>query len=138
MKKLSECLFLWGLGGCLYYGFEVAFRGFSHWSMFALGGLCFLFCWLQGFWTKWQDPLWMQVLRTTLFVISSEFIIGILVNKVMKWYVWDYSDQPLQLWGQICAPFAIIFSGLVAIGIILSGNLIYWLYNEAKPHFYVL
>ncbi len=38
MKKLSEYLFLWSLGGTIYYTFEVIFRGFSHWSMFALGG----------------------------------------------------------------------------------------------------
>ena len=44
MKKWSENLFLWALGGSLYYGFEVFFRGFSHWSMFVLGGICLLFC----------------------------------------------------------------------------------------------
>ena len=37
MKKLSEYLLLWTLGGCLYYFFEIFFRGFSHWSMFVLG-----------------------------------------------------------------------------------------------------
>ena len=40
VKKLSEYLFLWSLGGILYYTFELLFRGFSHWSMFALGGIC--------------------------------------------------------------------------------------------------
>ena len=44
VKKWSENLFLWALGGSLYYGFEVFFRGFSHWSMFVLGGICLLFC----------------------------------------------------------------------------------------------
>ena len=51
MKKWSENLFLWALGGSLYYGFEVFFRGFSHWSMFVLGGICLLFCAKQGLWT---------------------------------------------------------------------------------------
>ena len=48
VKKWSENLFLWALGGSLYYGFEVFFRGFSHWSMFVLGGICLLFCAKQG------------------------------------------------------------------------------------------
>ena len=43
MKKLSEYLFLGTLGGALYYGFEIIFRGFSHWTMFLLGGLCLVF-----------------------------------------------------------------------------------------------
>ena len=30
MKKLSEYLFLWTLGGTLYYTFEMIFPGFSH------------------------------------------------------------------------------------------------------------
>ncbi len=47
-KKISEYLFLWAAGGCLYYNFELFFRGFSHWSMFVLGGICFVFFYVQG------------------------------------------------------------------------------------------
>ena len=57
MKKLSEYLFLWALGGTLYYSIELMFRGFSHWSMFLLGGICLLFFWLQGSKTEWSDPM---------------------------------------------------------------------------------
>ena len=51
MKRLSEYLFFWTLGGTLYYSFEMIFRGFSHWSMFMLGGFCLVFCIQQGIWT---------------------------------------------------------------------------------------
>ena len=61
MKKLSEYLLLWALGGSFYYAFEVFFRGFSHWSMFVLGGFCLIFCAQQGIWTHWSAPLWKQV-----------------------------------------------------------------------------
>ena len=44
MKRLKEYTGLWALGGMLYYGIEVIFRGFSHWSMFVLGGICMMFC----------------------------------------------------------------------------------------------
>ena len=43
MKKLSEYLFMGALGGTLYYMIEIIFRGYSHWSMFLLGGICFIF-----------------------------------------------------------------------------------------------
>lgn len=138
MKKLSEYLFLWALGGTVYYAFEMFFRGFSHWTMFILGGLCFVFCAQQGIWTGWDAPLWKQVGWCIIFVTASEFTTGIIVNKVLRWNVWDYTDLPFQLMGQICLPFIIIFSGLCAIGILSSGWLLHYIYNEKKPHFHVL
>ena len=138
MKKLSEYLFLWALGGTLYYSIELMFRGFSHWSMFLLGGICLLFFWLQGSKTEWSDPMWVQVIRCTIFVVSCEFITGIIVNKWLGWGVWDYSEEPFHLFGQICLPFAVIFSGFAVIGIILSGNLMHWLFGEKKPNYHVL
>ncbi|HAX51897.1 putative ABC transporter permease [Muricomes intestini] len=138
MKKLSEYLFLWTLGGTIYYAFEMVFRGFSHWSMFVLGGACMVFFAQQGLWMKWKDPLWLQVIRCAVFVTAAEFITGIIVNKWLGWDVWDYSDQIFQLFGQICVPFIILFSGLCVLGIFLTGYLLHWLYGEEKPQFHVL
>lgn len=137
-KKLREYIFLWTVGGCLYYTIEIIFRGFSHWSMFVLGGICLLFFGAQGMAVKWRDPLWLQVLRCTIFVTACEFITGMIVNKWMQWNVWDYSDQLFHIFGQICLPFAILFSGLSTIGIFLSGYLLYWLFGEKKPLFHIL
>ena len=115
MKKLSEYLFMGALGGTLYYMIEIIFRGYSHWSMFLLGGICFIFFAQQGLWTKWREPLWKQVLWCTAFVVSAEFITGIIVNKVMGWNVWNYTDQPFHLMGQICFPFVVSFFGTMYI-----------------------
>lgn len=138
MKRLSEYLFLWAAGGCIYYGTEILFRGFSHWSMFVLGGICLVFFTMQGQLVHWQDAMWRQILRCLIFVVSTEFITGIIVNKWLHLAVWDYSDQPFQLFGQICLPFAVIFSGFCAVGILLGGQLLHWLYGEEKPHYHVL
>ena len=132
MKKMSECLFIWGLGGTLYYMIEIAFRGYSHWSMFILGGIGLLFCAFQGLWTRWQDPLWRQVLRCVIFITAGEFLTGILVNKVMRWNVWDYSSLPLQLMGQISVPFMILFSGLCVLGILLGKFILQRVYLVKK------
>ncbi len=138
MKKVCEYIFLWILGGTIYYSLEMIFRGFSHWSMFLLGGICMQFFWLQGNSLKWEDPMWLQVIRCTIFVVACEFITGILVNKWMGWNVWDYSDQPYHVFGQICLPFATLFSGLCAIGIVLSGKIMQWLFKEEKPNYHIL
>lgn len=138
MQKLSKYLFLWALGGVLYYTIEMIFRGFSHWSMFVLGGFCMLFFAVQGRACEWNDPFGLQVLRCTIFVTACEFITGIIVNKWLLWEVWDYSNQPLQLFGQICAPFILLFSVLCVCGILLSGHILYWIYGEKKPRYRVL
>lgn len=138
MKRLSEFLVLVALGGTIYYTFEMLFRGFSHWSMFLLGGVSLAFFAWQGLWMSWGDPLWLQVIRCSVFVTAGEFITGIIVNKWMGWAVWDYSDQPFQLFGQICVPFAILFSGLCVVGIFLAAYLLHWVYREIKPRFHVL
>ena len=80
LKNISEYLVLWAVGGCIYYGIEVLFRGFSHISMFMLGGLCMQFFTWQGRLTEWQDALPRQITRCTIFVVS-----GI--------YHWNYRKQ---------------------------------------------
>ena len=138
MKKLREYLFLGGVGGTAYYSFEVLFRGFSHWTMFVLGGVCMMFFGWQGQIFGWDEPLWIQILRCTIFVTASEFLTGMIVNQWLGWNVWDYSDQPFQLFGQICLPFTVIFSGLCAVGILVSGYLLHWIFGEEKPKYHVL
>ena len=136
-KRILEYGFLWVLGGSLYYAFEIIFRGFSHWSMFILGGICMAFFAWQGRREHFSKPLWIQVLRCTIFVTTCEFITGLIVNKWLNLAVWDYSDQPFQLFGQICLPFAVIFSGLCAAGILVDGYLLHWIFKEEKPEFRV-
>lgn len=136
MKKLSEYLFLWALGGCIYYSFELIFRGFSHWSMFVLGGICMVFCTMQGKYLNYRDSFWLQLLRCVIFVTACEFITGMIVNKWLHWNVWDYKGLPFELFGQICLPFTVIFSGLCAVGILLGAYILYWIYGEQKPKFY--
>ena len=138
MKKTSQFLFFLTTGGCIYYAVEILFRGFSHWTMFLLGGICFLFFYMQGIATGWSEALWIQTLRATIFVVSMEFITGIIVNKYLAMNVWDYDNMPFHVFGQICLPFAVIFSGLCAMGIIMSGYIGYWFYGEEKPHYHIL
>ena len=135
MKKISEYLFLWGIGGWIYYSLEIIFRGFSHWSMFLLGGICMMFFTYQGELVHWQDDFLRQVLRCSIFVTAMEFITGIIVNKWFALHVWDYSCMPFQLFGQICLPFMILFACLCAVGIYLSANILHLLYGEDKPQF---
>ena len=92
----------------------------------------------QGLWTKWREPLWKQVLWCTAFVVSAEFITGIIVNKVMGWNVWDYTDQPFHLMGQICFPFAVLFSGTMYIRDYYKRISALLFIQRNKPGFHIL
>lgn len=137
MKRFLEIMFLFFVGGSVYYTFEIMFRGYSHWTMFVLGGICLCFFWIQGMAVQWKDPLWRQLIRCMIFVTSMEFTTGIIVNKWLKIAVWDYSALPFNLFGQICVQFMIIFSGLAMVGIFLSGYFMHWIFNEEKPDYTV-
>ena len=110
-RRIGEGAFIWALGGTCYYFLEIALRGYSHWSMFVLGGAVLCFATFQGVLMQWSEPLWMQAGRGVVLVTALEFITGLIVNKWLNLGIWDYSDQPFQLWGQICLPFAILFCG---------------------------
>lgn len=114
-KRVSEIVFLIAAGGSIYYLIEIWFRGFSHWTMFVLGGVTLTFCSFQGEVMHWSEPMWIQIIRAVLFLTSLEFVTGIICNKWLKIGIWDYRDQPFQLCGQICLPFVVMFSGLLCL-----------------------
>ena len=105
-KLLDKYLFLFGIGGLLYILIELIWRGYSHWTMFALGGICFVFLGLINEILSWQMPLWQQILIGAAGITTLEFLTGCIVNLALGWNVWDYSSMPLNLYGQICLPFS--------------------------------
>lgn len=42
-----------------------------------------------------------------IMITVTEFSAGILLNKILKLNVWDYSSTPFNLLGQICLPYCI-------------------------------
>lgn len=137
MKIFLKYLFLFFTGGCIYYCLEILFRGRSHVAMIAVGGLCFLLCGLLNEVISWKTPLVKQMLMCTMLITLVEFISGVILNLWLNLGIWDYSDMPLNIWGQICIPFCILWYFLSAVAIILDDYLRYWLFNEEKPHYIV-
>lgn len=105
MKKLLAHIPIAVIGGLTYMGIEILWRGHTHWTMGVLGGVCFV---LIGLLDEWQDhpPLWLQMVQGAVLVTALELITGLIVNRWLGWDVWDYSDVPFNLWGQVCPQFA--------------------------------
>ena len=55
-----------------------------------------------------------------VLVTALEFITGLIVNVWLGLNVWDYSNLPLNLMGQICLPFFFAWVGLSVVAIILD------------------
>ena len=110
------------IGGFAYMGIELLWRGHTHWSMGVLGGVCFV---LIGLLDEWQDhpPLWLQMLEGTMIVTALELLVGLVVNRWLGWNVWDYSDMPGNLWGQVCPQFMVAWFLLSALAVKLENAL---------------
>lgn len=132
IKIIFKYILLFQIGGCLYYYIEVLSRGWSHWSMYVLAGLCFCFVSVQNKIPWWDQKLYKQLIRCTIFVVSGEFITGCMVNLWLKWEVWDYSQRPLNLRGQICLPMAMFFGALCFVGIWLDKQIRHYAFDEIR------
>jgi uncharacterized membrane protein len=113
---------LFYLGGMIYTGIELLWRGRSHWSMFLLGGTCFL-----GLGQVRKLPIrpTLRILLAALMVTVLELATGLAVNR--EYRVWDYRRMPLNFRGQICLPFFFLWMPLCMVGMWVYGWLDKWL-----------
>ncbi len=88
-------------GSCLYPALEMAWRGRTHSSMALAGGLCL--CLIDRVCcSRLKDRDMLSRCTAGAGVITGvEFALGILLNRVLGLRIWDYSEVPLNLLGQV-------------------------------------
>lgn len=138
LKAIFKYLFLFLIGGLIYCGIELLWRGRTHWTMLIVGGICFIFCGIINELFDWDMPLWMQMLICSIGITAIELISGLVINKLFKLNVWDYSNLPFNLYGQVCLLFTFIWFLLSSLAIILDDWLRYLFFDEEKPHYVLL
>ncbi len=95
-------------GGTAYGLIEVVWRGYTHPSMVLTGGICFaMICEVNHRFS--QKPLLLRSAACALFITIVEFCVGLLVNRILQLGVWDYSDVPFHLMGQICPLYSLLW-----------------------------
>ena len=128
--------FLFFIGGKLYTLIEILWRGFTHWTMFILGGGCFVIMGLLNEYRfSWKDSLLKQSVISAVIITIFEFITGCIVNLWLGWAVWDYSNLPFNLLGQICLYYFLLWIPLSAVGIVLDDWIRYGLYLALHRYF---
>lgn len=126
------------IGGLIYILIELIWRGHTHISMFVLGGVCFVSIGLINELFSWELGLVWQSVIGAVIVTALEFITGLIVNIWLGLGVWNYSNMPFNLLGQICLPFALAWGALSTLAIVLDDYLRHWIFEEEKPHYTIL
>ena len=132
---IKKHLILGTIGGLIYVLLELIWRGYSHWTMFLLGGTCFILLGLINEILDWDTPLTLQMLIGCTVITVLEFITGCVVNLWLGWNVWDYSYLKFNILGQISLFSSIGWYFISLVGITLDDWLRYRLFGEKKPRY---
>lgn len=135
LKLILKYLIFFILGGAIYYTLEILFRGYSHPSMFVLGGICYILIGIINEYFPWEMYIEKQIAIGVAVILVLEFVTGCIVNLWLGWNVWDYSDQFCNLLGQICLPFAILWIPVTTYAIILDDCVRYIFFKEEYPRY---
>ena len=102
--RIWKRLVLYYLGGASYMTLEFLWRGWSHGSMFLLGGLCFT---ILGKLKNLRLPLPVRAAFGAASVTALELLTGLTINRDYR--IWDYRGMPLNFQGQICLPYTLLW-----------------------------
>ena len=103
-RNAAEYSSVFAFGGFCYGLCEILWRGHTHPTMFVLGGICFLG--LYAGQKRYSSlPLYARCICGGIFITSFELVFGCVLNVALGMNVWDYSEMPLNLYGQICPYF---------------------------------
>lgn len=118
-----------------YAGEELTIPQSAAWLAGALGGLCFLFCGSINEFLGWDMLIWKQMFICAVGITAIEFLSGYILNIVLRLGIWDYSNMPFNIIGQICLPFTVAWYILSLLAIVLDDHLRYWIFGEEKPRY---
>lgn len=114
---VGKYIIIFGLGAFIYGAIEVIVRGYTHWTMALTGGAVMALFMLIN---RSRDVnILLRCLLGALVITSLEFAVGAVVNLGLGWDVWDYSEKPFNIMGQICPLFTLGWFALSLPGFIL-------------------
>ena len=111
MKSIKRYGLFFVIGAIGYAAIEIIWRGHTHWSMMIAGGLCFVLFSIVAQRLR-EKNIFIKAAVCAIGVTAIELLFGVVFNIILKMEVWDYSSMPLNLWGQICPLFTLLWGGL--------------------------
>ena len=115
MVKRAKNYVVFFLIGCIGYPIiEILWRGYTHLSMLFAGGLCFCIFALVNELFK-DNNLLFRALASAFGVIAVELVFGVIFNILLGMQIWDYSDLPFNVLGQVCPLFFLLWTLLALV-----------------------
>ena len=141
--KAVLSLLLWIWGGTVYFFCEVLYKTLRgqperiSWTMLLVAILLCIPLERCGAELPWEMPLGLQALICAGAITATELAAGLLLNVYLGLGIWDYSQLPWNLWGQICLPFSCLWVGFSLIGIVAFDFLRYAVAGGERPHYII-
>ena len=107
------------MGGIIYMIMEMLWRGRTHISMGILGGICVV---LIGIINEiYHDiPLLYQAPLGSIIITILEYISGYILNITLGLNIWDYSDLPFNVNGQVCLYYSLLWMVLSMVASVID------------------
>lgn len=137
-------MLLWTWGGAVYFLLEVAFKTATghperiSWTMLVLAVVLCVPVERAGAELPWECPLWLQAAVCASLVTCVEFLAGCVLNLWLGMDIWDYSNLPMNLLGQVCLPFFFVWWGLCMVFIPVFDLLRFEVKGGDRPHYYMI
>lgn len=96
------------VGAVVYTAAEILWRGHSHWTMTLTGGACALLIHLANKKLSSRSFI-LRCCAGSGIITAAEFVVGCIVNLALGWNVWDYSSLPLNIMGQVCLLYSVMW-----------------------------
>ncbi len=123
MTRRSEYVRMFFIGAVCYGLLEIIWRGYTHWTMVLTGGVCMMIL----HWSNtrlYEKSLWVKCAYGCVYITMVEFAVGWIVNIRLHMNVWDYSDQFMNIMGQVCPLYSLIWYFLTIPSVALSNYFI--------------
>ena len=118
--------------GAVGYGIiELAWRGRTHPTMLACGGICFLIIFYIAEHLSSLHIL-LRAALCSLSVTLVELCFGIVFNVYLHMGVWDYSRVPFNFMGQICPVYSFLWF-LLSLVVIPFANWLNCILDSTGP-----
>ncbi len=122
MKRQKKYITVYCIGSLGYSAIEVLWRGYTHWTMGIVGGISFILLHFINCNLERHSHL-IKCMIGSLTITSIEFASGCIFNFALHMNVWDYSNQPGNILGQIC-PLYCLYWFLLCIPTMAFSSLI--------------
>ncbi|MBR5817710.1 MAG: hypothetical protein IKY62_03580 [Clostridia bacterium] len=111
LERIKNFVLFFAIGAIGYALIELLWRQRTHWTMMLAGGICFVLFSVIAKRMKGAN-IFLKCAVAAISVTAVEFVFGVIFNLFLKMDVWDYSEMPFNLMGQICPTFTLLWFAL--------------------------